>query len=85
MSRTSIKQNNQAIAEIDLAISKYEDAISKISINNDNERINGIISLINNDILSLKKAKATLEFINSQIELEMRKADELEKKRRRNK
>ena len=82
MSRTSINKNNQAIANINLAISKYEDAISTIKSTNENESINAIVSQINSCIVSLTEAKSKIGSINSQIEIELRRADEIAKKKK---
>lgn len=75
MSRTSINKNNQAIANINSAISKYEDAISTIKATNENESINAIVSQIDSCIASLRGAASQLSSINAQIEGEMRRVE----------
>lgn len=79
MSRVSISKNNQAISDINSAISKYEDAISKISATNNNKKAQGIISLIDSCIASLSGANSKIGNINSQIEVELAKAEEADR------
>lgn len=81
MSNLSVNKNNQAIANIKLAIKKYEGAISKISKKNANERSNEIITLIKSCISELNGLSSKIEAINTQINRELRRVAEEEKEK----
>lgn len=82
MSMSSINRNNEAIRNLEIAIEKYEDAISMInSKNKNNQKSDEIVSLMRNAISEMKGIESELKRINSRIksELDRIKREEAEK------
>ena len=67
MSHISIKKNKEIIANIDRVVSKYNDAINYINVDNSNSKTDSIISNIEKEISTLNKIKERIIVENNNI------------------